>query len=333
MTIPPRAPRARPGASFGRVAAGVAVATAILAAAPAVAAWATTGVPAGEVASGAVVSAPTGWLRMAHLAPGVGPMDLYLTPLGGSTATVIRHVAYGSFTAYRTLKPGTFDLAIRAAGSAASSAPLASYSVTVRAGTAATIAAVGTVGHLRTELFADALVRPPAGSARIRLIQGAPAAGEVSITAVDGPLLASDVAYGSVTGYADVRQGVWSLKVTEDGRTVATKIDVAAGGVYSLVVLQTSNGGLTLTTGIDVAGKPLAAVGKGSAPISMSMKTDAADSKSEPSGSVNTGEGGTAPDGAAGSSAIGYTGAALAGATGLAAVGALVRRRRVLSNR
>jgi hypothetical protein len=282
--------------------------------------------------SDAVVSAPTGWLRVAHLAPTVGPMDAYLTPRTGSTV-VLHHVGYGAFSAYQTLEPGSFTLAMRPAGAAASSAPFASYAVTVRAGTASTIAALGSPGHLRTELFNDALVRPPAGDARVRLIQGAPAAAAVSITAVDGPLLASNVPYGSVTGYANVPQGRWTLAVTEDGTKVSTVVDVASGGVYSLVVVQTTDGGLTLNTGVDVSGKPMAAVGKGSAPVSMSVHKDAADSKSAPKGSVNTGEGGAAPGAPGGYPAAGYGGVTFAGLSGLALAGAFMRRRRASIHR
>lgn len=284
-----------------------------------------------------VVSAPTGWLRIAHLAPGVPPMDIYLTSSDGRQV-VLRHAGYGTFTDYQTLQPGTYALALRTAGSSAMSAPVASYQVVVTAGKAATVAAIGSPGHLSTELFDDALVRPPAGSARVRLIQGAPAAASVTVSAVDGPLLAQDVPYGAVTGYANVPQGRWTLKVTEDGKSTATQVDVAAGGVYSLVVVQGRNGELTLDTGVDVSGKPVPATGRGKKAVSMTVTTDAADSTTAPAGSVDTGEGGTAGLGAglgatSGSGAVDDAGTALTGVLGLGLAAAVLRRRRATAGR
>jgi len=155
------------------------------------------------------------------------------------------------------------------------------------------------------------------------------------VTAVGGPLLAQGLTYGSITGYADVPQGHWDLKVTENGKQVATAVDVRSGGVYSLVVVQKANGSLTLDTGIDVNGKPVAATGKGGKPVSMAVHTDAADSTTKPAGSVNTGEGGTAGSttDAGGPLAMdvrtGVAGAGVA-ALGVTALGlAAARRRRV----
>lgn len=297
-----------------------------------------SGSAASAARAAAVVSAPTGWLRIAHLAPGVPAMDIYLTPSSGRRI-VLRHAGYGTFTNYQTLKPGMYALVLRPAGSSATTAPVATYQVTIKAGTASTVAAIGSPGHVSTELFDDALVRPPTGSARVRLIQGAPAAASVTVSAVDGPLLAQDVPYGAVTGYANVPQGRWTLKVTEDGKSVATQVDVASGGVYSLVVVEEPNGGLTLDTGVDVSGKPVQAMGMGSKPVSMAVKTDAADSKTVPAGSVNTGEGGTAPlgdgpGGATGAAGPGSTtGTALVGALGVGLAVVALRRRRATARR
>lgn len=282
------------------------------------------------VAGSSLTTAPTGWLRVTHLAPQVGPVNVYLTPLDGSKGLVLHHISYGAFSSYQTVKPGRYAVAMRPVAAGAASKAIASWQVTVKAGTAYTVAAVGTPGHLQSEVFTDALVQPAKGSARIRLIQGAPAAASVSVTAVGGPLLAEGLTYGSITGYADVPQGRWTLKVTENGANVVTTVDVAAGGVYSVVVVQKSNGGLTLDTGTDVNGKAVAATGKAGKPVSMSVQTDAADSAVKPVGSVNTGEGGTAlGGGGTGSGAAGpgsVTGVAAAAAVGLGVV--LVRRRR-----
>ena len=294
----------------------------------------------GTSASGtSLTTAPTGWLRVTHLAPQVGSVNVFITPLDGSKAVVLHDISYGAFSSYRTVKPGRYAVAMRPVTAGAKTAAIASWQVAIKAGTAYTVAAVGTPGHLQSEVFTDALVQPAAGSARVRLIQGAPAAAAVSVTAVGGPLLAQGLTYGAITGYADVPQGHWDLKVTENGKQVATAVDVRAGGVYSLVVVQKANGALTLDTGVDVNGKPVAATGKGGKPVSMAVHTDAADNTTKPAGSVNTGEGGTA--GAATDTGLplamdasaGVAGAGLAALAATAVGSAAARRRRVPTTR
>ncbi len=317
-------------------AAGVVAVTALLSVgAPAVAQAA--GTPGTSASGTSLTTAPTGWLRVTHLAPQVGSVNVFITPLDGSKALVLHDIAYGAFSSYQTVKPGRYAVAMRPVGAGANSAAIASWQVAIKAGTAYTVAAVGTPGHLQSEVFTDALVQPAAGSARVRLIQGAPAAAAVSVTAVGGPLLAQGLTYGSITGYADVPQGHWDLKVTENGKQVATAVDVRSGGVYSLVVVQKANGALTLDTGVDVNGKPVAATGKGGKPVSMAVHTDAADSTTKPVGSVNTGEGGaaasstTAGSGLLGAGSTGLVAAVAAGAAGLGLI--LARRRRLLPSR
>ena len=251
-------------------------------------------------------TAPTGWLRVAHLAPQVPAVDIYVTSLDGTTKIRIPKAGYGAFTSYRSLKPGVYGVAMRAAGSAATSAPAVTWSVQVKAGQAYTVAAVGTPGELSNRLITDDLTRPAAGKARVRLIQGARSVAPVTVQAVGGPLLAQNVPYGATTGYADVPAGRWALKVTSAGKTAATSVDVAAGGVYSLIVVQGKGGVLTLKTSsndlaTDVAGKPM----------SIDVEKDAA-APDAAVGGMDTGLGGTAPAAEA---------AGIASPTGLAGIG------------
>jgi len=243
--------------------------------------------PAGEATLSR--TAPTGWLRIAHLAPAVPAVDIYVTSLDGKTKVKISDEAYGSFTSYRSLQPGVYAVAMRTAGSPSTSAPAVTWSVQVKAGQAYTVAAFGTPDQISNRLISDDLTPPAAGKARVRLIQGARSVAPVTVQAVGGPLLAQNVPYGATTGYADVPAGRWALKVTSGGKTAATSVDVAAGGVYSLIVVQGKGGALTLKTGhnelaTDVKGKPM----------SIDVTSDAA-AKTAAVGGVNTGLGGTAP--------------------------------------
>ena len=277
--------------------------------------------PAGAAPNDTTLSrtAPTGWLRVAHLSPGTPAVDIYLTSLDGKTDAKIRKAAYGSFTSYQSLPPGVYAVAMRLAGAPASSAPVVSWSVDVKAGAAYTVAAVGQPKALMDRLITDDLTTPPSGDARVRLIQGAPSAQQVTVSAVQGPVLAQDVPYGATTGYANVPQGRWTLKVTAAGKSAVTTVDVKAGGVYSLVVVQGTGGALKLSTG----GNDLA-TGVNGQPVSMKVTEDAA-AKTAAVGGVDTGFGGAAPNapsavpGGAGELVpFGLAGVALAAGAGVA---------------
>ncbi len=248
---------------------------------------------AADTGSPSVISrtAPTGWVRVAHLSPTVPQVDIYLTAVNGSTSITLPKAGYGAITPYQSLKPGVYNVAMRPAGSPAGTAPVVSWTVDVKAGQAYTVAAIQSGGQLQNRLIGDDLTAPAKGKARIRLIQGAPAAKAVTVSAVGGPLLAQDVPYGATTSYADVPQGRWALKVSAAGKASATSVDVAAGGVYSLTVVQNSDGSLKLRTG----GNDLLTTATGT-PVTIKVVKDAA-AKDPAVGGINTGLGGMAPNG------------------------------------
>ena len=257
---------------------------------------------------------PSGFVRLGHLAPDVGPVDVYLAPFNGTAQSVITKAPYGSLTSYQTLAPGAYTLAMRPAGTPAAATPMLSSQVTVTAGSAYTVLATGTMGALTTSVITDDLTPPPADSSRIRLIQGSTKAQDLTVTAVGGPTLAAGVAYGTATGYANVAQGRWTLEVTAaDGSSAvasAPVVDLKAGSVNSLVIIDTSNGGFAVTPVVDATGISTATA---------------------PAGGVKTGAGGTATTTVNTSSVATTSGVTVpAAALGLllaVAAGVLVHRR------
>lgn len=229
------------------------------------------------VAAAAPAANPDGFVRLGHLAPDVGPVDVYLAPFTGAAQSVITKAPYGSLTPYQTLPPGEYTLAMRPAGTPATATPMLSSQVTVTAGSAYTVLATGTTGALTTSVVTDDLTPPPADSSRVRLIQGSTKAQDLTVTAVGGPTLAAGVAYGTATGYANVAQGRWTLDVTAaDGSSAvasAPVVDLKAGSVSSLLITDTTNGGFAVTPVVDATGISTATT---------------------PAGGVQTGAGGTA---------------------------------------
>jgi len=193
-----------------------------------------------------------------HLAPDVGPVDVSLTRADGGTANVLTTAPYGAFTPYQTLTPGFYTVAMRPAGAAAATEPMLSAPVTVDKGKAYTLLATGTRDALKTSLIDDDLTKPPTDTSRVRLVQGSTAAPTLTVTAVGGPTLSRDLAYGQATGYANVPQGRWTLQVlTPDGSeamTSAPVVDLAAGSVNSLLVTNAPGGGFAITPVVDAKG-------------------------------------------------------------------------------
>ncbi len=263
---------------------------------------------------------PSGFLRVGHLAPDVGPVDVSLTRADGGTANVLTTAPYGAFTPYQTLTPGFYTVAMRPAGAAAGTEPMLSAPVTVDKGKAYTLLATGTRDALKTSLINDDLTKPPTDTSRVRLVQGSTAAPTLTVAAVGGPTLSRDLAYGQATGYANVPQGRWTLQVlTPDGSeamTSAPVVDLAAGSVNSLLVTNAPGGGFAITPVVDAKG---------------------IDPAMAPTGGIQTGLGGTATDivNAPGShvpSDLGAT-AALALLLGVTMFGVAARRRRLVTVR
>ena len=256
---------------------------------------------------------PSGFLRVGHLAPDVGPVDVSLTRADGGTATVLTTAPYGAFTPYQTLTPGFYTVAMRPAGAAAATEPMLSAPVTVDKGKAYTLLATGTRDALKTSLINDDLTKPPTDTSRVRLVQGSTAAPTLTVAAVGGPTLSRDLAYGQATGYANVPQGRWTLQVlTPDGSeamTSAPVVDLAAGSVNSLLVTNAPGGGFAITPVVDAKG---------------------IDPAMAPTGGIQTGLGGTATDivNASGSDVPGEVGAVAVGALMLGVAAASRRRKR-----
>ena len=169
-----------------------------------------------------------------------------------------------------------------------------------------TFAAFGRNASLETDLLTDDMTAPGAGQARVRIIQGAGDSDPVDVSTSANPLFASGATLGTVGSYATVPAGAIDITASADGvDDVSARLDVAAGTVSSVVVLdQPTGGGLQVVGVTDGTGTP----GGTATPTGM------------PAGGVDTGGGNTA------SVRTGADGVpvAVAAATGAAAVVAAV---------
>ncbi len=258
------------------------------------------GIPAAATAFASSASTGTGWIRLAHLSPNTPAVDVYLYSFGNSNAEIVlHHVAYGDVSPYESVSAGDYSVAMRLAGASPSSAPVLSTGVDIQAGHAYTVAGMGPESGLRLQVLDDDLTTP-SGEALVRVIQASLKDQQVKVT-YGSTVLASKLAFATVTSYIAVAPGTETVAVTADGGDASTTVTLAAGTVHTLVVLDGANG------------------------LEIDNLTDAVGSGEPPTGGANTGFGGTAAHGPG--SALPWLALITAG-LGLALAGALTGRRR-----
>ena len=236
------------------------------------------GIPAAATAAATATvtssSAATGWIRLAHLSPDTSAVDVYLYSFGNSTAhIVLRHVGYGTVSPYEAVTAGDYSIAMRPAGASAASQPVLSATVTIAAGHAYTVAAVGPRSGLRLQVMDDDLTTPP-GKALVRVIQASLRQRAVTVS-WDGKVIVSKLPFASVTSYQAVSPGTETVTVAAAASSgdASSTITLAAGSVHTLVVLDGAGG------------------------LEIANLEDAAGSDQLPVGGAATGFGGTAPHG------------------------------------
>ena len=258
------------------------------------------GIPAAATAFASSATTGTGWIRLAHLSPNTPAVDVYLYSFGNSNAKIVlHHVAYGEASPYEIATAGDYSVAMRLAGASPSTAPVLSTGVTIAAGHAYTVAGMGPESGLRLQVLDDDLTTP-SGRALVRVIQASLKDQTVKVT-YGSTVLASSLAFATVTSYHTVTPGTVTVAVTAGGGDANTSVSVAAGTVHTLVVLDGANG------------------------LQIDNLTDAAGSGKPPGGGVTTGFGGVAAHGPG--SALPWL-ALIAVGLALAVTGSLTGRKR-----
>jgi len=113
-------------------------------------------------------------------------------------------------------------------------------------------------------------VAAPSGSALVRVIQASLKQHLVTVT-FGADVLAQQLASGAVTSYTSVPPGTQTVAFSAAGEQAEMPVTLAAGSVYTIVVLDTASG------------------------LKVDTLTDAAGSADAPMGGAATGFGGMAP--------------------------------------
>ena len=209
-------------------------------------------------------------VRVVHLSAGAPAVDLYVD--GTRTLSA---VSFKTASRYRSLPAGAHTLAVRPAGSAPGSTPAASVRASLRAGAPYSAVLLGTTAQLKAVVVKDDFAAPPAGRAKLRVIDAAPQSPPLDIAVADGPVLFRDVRFGEVTPFVTVAAGRMGMEVRAAGTSRVLFTQGAARIPAGMI--------LTLAGTISAAGQ-----------IETLPILDAAGAGSLPRGGVATGAGGSA---------------------------------------
>lgn len=204
-------------------------------------------------------------MRFAHLSPDTPAVDVALAPLpadGDSPLTdpgpdVATGLRYGEVGAYASVSPGRYAVSVRAAGTPRTTPPRLTARVDVPAGGARTVALTGTFAELSLQVLEDDVSTPPRGAARVHLLVAAAGAARLDAT-LQGErppeVLARGLTFGSAGPPAVVPAGAATLRIASgSGPSTDLPLELPAGSVLSLIVLDRPDGGLTVRIAVDVA--------------------------------------------------------------------------------
>jgi hypothetical protein len=201
------------------------------------------------------------YLRLAHLSPDTPAVDVTVTAFSRPDWSVtIKGVAYGALSDYQKIETGTYTVAMRPAGADPASKPVISATIDGSDGKAYTVAGLGKFASLSLAVLNDDIGLPPAGQARMRVVNAAPLAGDLAVRRGDDAVVEHAV-FGQAGGYNLVPAGKTVLKLApQQGTNTELPIDLQAGSVYSVLVLE-KDGVLSATARQDAKGAEVVPTG------------------------------------------------------------------------
>jgi hypothetical protein len=226
-------------------------------------------------ASASYAAASSGWIRLGNLSASTSAVDVYVYSAGDSSPQfVLPGISYGTVSGYRSVSAGDYSIKMRAAGSAASSQPVLTASVTVQGGKAYTATALNANGQPKLSVLDDNLTAP-AGKSLVRVIQASGKQDNVKFHCSCAPGAAGDIvskaSSGSVSSYTAIPAGTWTMSATGSSAQASLPVTLAGNTVHTEVVVD------------------------GSAGLEIVNLVDAAGAGQPPTGGAGTGFGGTAP--------------------------------------
>ena len=196
-------------------------------------------------------------VRVAHFSPDTAGVDVWV-----DGKRVLQNVGYDTVSDYVPLPSGDHEFALRPFGASASSKAVLSASAALAPHIAYTIAGVGLNRALRGQIFQDNLGAPPAGTAKVRVINAAVGTAPISV-ALAGRATFGAVKFSTASRYVPVSPNTYAVRVSADGKTVldVPKIVLGAGIIYSFAVIGGAGKPLQLVPVVDARAPAVTPVG------------------------------------------------------------------------
>jgi serine/threonine protein kinase len=231
----------------------------------------------GRSASAGPPAASAGFVSLGNLSESPSPVDVYLYSSGVSSPQFVqRGVAYGTILPYRTVNAGAYSVKMRAAGSPASSNPVWSISLTVKAGGTYTVVPLRASAEQGQLKVIDNNLTTPKGKSFVRVIQAAVNQKQVTFHCSCAPgdpgNITTDAAPGSVSPQAPIPSGTWTMSATGPNANTSLPVTLTAGTVHTEIVIDAPGGGIQIINLTDSAGARQAPTGGTSAGTSVSYR-------------------------------------------------------------
>ena len=190
----------------------------------------------GRSASSGPPPASAGFVSLGNLSQNPTPVDVYLYSSGNSSPQFVEHdVAYGTILPYRAVNAGDYSVKMRAAGSPASSNPVWSVSLTVKAGGTYTVVPLRASAQQGQLKVIDSNLATPKGKSFVRVIQADLNQGQVTFhcsCAAGAPgNITTDAAPGTVSPQAPIPPGTWTMTATGPSAKTSLPVTLTAGTV------------------------------------------------------------------------------------------------------
>ncbi|NIK12477.1 DUF4397 domain-containing protein [Alkalibacillus almallahensis] len=177
-------------------------------------------------------------VRIVHASPDAPAVNVYVN--GEAT---VEGAAFKDATDYMNLPAGEHDVAIYPAEANGEGDPVISQTLTIEAGEAYTVAAVGMLDNLSLKVASDSM-SVSEGMSKVRVGHLSPDAPMVDVGVIDGDALFSGASFPAITDYQELEAGTYDLEVrTEDGTQVLdlSGTTLEENTVYSVFAVNTAD--------------------------------------------------------------------------------------------
>jgi serine/threonine protein kinase/Tol biopolymer transport system component len=234
----------------------------------------------GRPAAAGPPAASTGFVSLGNLSENPTPVDIYLYSGGASSPEFVQHgVAYGTILPYRAVNAGAYSVKMRTARSSASSDPVWSVSLTVKAGGTYTVVPLRASAQQGQLKVIDNNLTTPKGKSFVRVIQAAVNQQQVTFHCSCAPgdpgNITTDAAPGTVSPQATIPPGTWTMSATAPSAKTSLPVTLTAGTVHTEIVIDAPGGGIQIINLTDATGArqaPTGGTSAGSAGTSVSYR-------------------------------------------------------------